>query len=186
MSDLKTIAYPYAKAAFDFAKEQQALPKWHSMMAIVVEVMEQPDVAVQVADLQQGGRAEFQLFLKFLFSVCEDLLDEYAQNFIKVMAENRRLSVMQEVLSEFTSLKNDDDKVIDVDVDVDVTSSEPLSTEQLALLTKSLEVRFNRHVTLTTRLDTELVGGIVIKAGEIVIDGSLKSSIKRLTTSLHM
>ncbi|MGF1742489.1 F0F1 ATP synthase subunit delta [Vibrio profundum] len=182
MSDLKTIAYPYAKAAFDFAKEQRALPEWHLMIAIAVEVMEQPEVAVQVSDLQQGGKAEYQAFLKFLFSVGEGLLDEYAQNLIKVMAENRRLSAMREVLSEFTALKNEDDKVIDVEV----TSSDPLSTEQLALLTKSLEIKFNRHVTLTTRLDTALVGGIVIKAGEIVIDGSLKSSIKRLSTSLHM
>ncbi len=71
MSDLKTIAYPYAKAAFEFAKEKQTLDEWLSMLTVVVDVIEQPQVAAQVKNLEQGGKTESDEFLHFLFSVCQ-------------------------------------------------------------------------------------------------------------------
>jgi len=182
MSDLKTIAYPYAKAAFEFAKEKQTLDEWLSMLTVVVDVIEQPQVAAQVQNLEQGGKDESDAFVQFLFSVCQGFLDDHVQNLIKVMAENQRLIALRDVLSEFEELKNENDKMLDATV----VSSEPLSEEQLELLTKSLEKKLDRKVTLTNEVDSELVGGIVVKAGELVIDGSLKSSIHRLATSLHM
>ncbi|EEX92904.1 ATP synthase F1 subunit delta [Vibrio orientalis CIP 102891 = ATCC 33934] len=182
MSDIQTIAYPYAKAAFDFAKENGSLEEWKTALVLVAGVIEQPALINQAKALDQGGKAEADNFIHLLFSVCEGFIDEHMQNLIKVMAENQRLIVMRSVAEAFSELKDESD----LRLDATVYSSEPLESDQLEALTKYLEKKLARRITLSNEIDPDLIGGIVVKAGELVIDGSLQSSIQRLATSLNV
>ncbi|ANU37057.1 F0F1 ATP synthase subunit delta [Vibrio scophthalmi] len=182
MSDIQTIAYPYAKAAFDFAKESDALDEWMVGLNLVANVMEQPSLRPQVKALEQGGKSEADNFLHLLFSICDGFIDLHTQNLLKLMAENQRLVVMRSVAEIFTQLKDDND----LRLDVTVSTSEPLDDEQYEELLQALEKKFDRHINLTSKIDKSLIGGIVVQAGELVIDGSLQTSIQRLATNLHV
>ncbi|GAM58696.1 ATP synthase delta chain [Vibrio ishigakensis] len=109
------------------------------------------------------------------------MIDEPVQNLIKVMSENGRLSLFGDVYQLFCELKDEYERV----VPVTVTASEPLSEQQVTSLTAALEKKLERKVELEQELDTTLVGGIVIKAGETIIDGSLNTSIERLASQLR-
>jgi len=100
MSDLITVARPYAKAAFDFAVEHQSIERWQQMLAFAAEVARNE----QMADLLLGALAPEALAASFN-AVCGDQLDEPAQNLIKVMAENGRLTALPAVLAQYIDLR---------------------------------------------------------------------------------
>ncbi|MCG3865156.1 F0F1 ATP synthase subunit delta [Photobacterium sp. GB-27] len=181
MSDPLTIAQPYAKAAFDFALANDALEQWEQMLIIAATVASQPVIAQQIEDSEQFGEHDSSAFTDMFLGVCEGLLDEHGQNLIRVMAENGRLNVIAQVAELFHELKEDHERM----VTATVTTTEPLTDEQKANLIQALQKKLNRSVELDCHIDESLVGGMLIKAGEMVIDGSLKSSINRLATSLQ-
>lgn len=176
MSELTTVARPYAKAAFDFAVEQGALQEWHEMLVFAAQVAE--DDTVQVFLKGAVGREKAtQVFL----SVCGEQLNEKGQNFIKVLAANNRLNALPAVLDMFSKLRADYDK----EVSVDVTSAVDLSSEQQASLSAALEKRLARKVKLNCSVDPDLMGGLYIQAGDTVIDGTLKSQLAKLSNTLQ-
>jgi F-type H+-transporting ATPase subunit delta len=176
MSELTTVARPYAKAAFDFAIEANAVDTWLSMLAFAAEVSENETMTSYLS----GGASVDQatdLFLK----VCEDQLNGNAQNLIKVMAENQRLLVLPQVFTQFSELKAEYDK----EVSVDVTSAVELAAEQLTTLSAALEKRLARKVKLNCVVDANVVSGLLIKAGDMVIDGSVRGKLNRLATTMQ-
>ncbi|WP_305422296.1 F0F1 ATP synthase subunit delta [Photobacterium leiognathi] len=181
MSDPLTIAQPYAKAAFDFALTNNALEQWEQMLIVASTVASQPVIAQQIEDSEQFGEHDSAAFTEMFLGVCEGLLDEHGQNLIKVMAENGRLNVLSQVAELFHELKEDHERM----VTATVTTTEPLTDEQKANLKQALQQKLNRSVELDCQIDESLVGGMLIKADEMVIDGTLKSSIHRLATSLQ-
>ncbi|AWL13438.1 ATP synthase subunit delta [Saliniradius amylolyticus] len=176
MSELTNLARPYAKAAFDFAVEHKAMDKWQQMIAFAAAVADNE----QVNDLLSSATASDKLAEVFVH-LCADELDEHGQNLIKVMAENRRLKALPAVLDKFNELKSEYDK----EVDVDITSASELSQEQQSSLVASLEKRLARKVKLNCNVDPDLVAGVVIKAGDTVIDGSVRSHLNRLSDALQ-
>ena len=118
MSEFITVARPYAKAAFDFAVEQQGLDRWQQMLSFAAEVSRDD----QVADLLSSALAPEHLANTFL-AICGEQLDENGQNLIKVMAENGRLIVLPDVLEQFIQLRSAQESTIEVDV----TSATPLN-----------------------------------------------------------
>ncbi|PSW32789.1 F0F1 ATP synthase subunit delta [Photobacterium phosphoreum] len=181
MSDPLTIAQPYAKAAFDYAVANQTLEQWEQMLTIAATVASEPIIAQQIEDSEQFGANDSEAFINMFLGVCEGLLDEHGQNLIKVMAENGRLNVIVQVVELFCELKQDYERM----VIAHVTTTEPLSIQQQANLVQALQDKLNRSVVLDCHIDETLIGGMLIKAGELVIDGTLKSSINRLATSLQ-
>lgn len=176
MSELTTVARPYAKAAFDFAVEANAIDNWLSMLAFAAEVSNNETMTNYLS----GGASVEQatdLFLK----VCEDQLDEKGQNLIKVMAENQRLLVLPQVFAQFSELKTEYEK----EVNVDVTSAVELTAEQTTTLSASLEKRLARKVKLNCVVDATVVSGLIIKAGDMVIDGSVRGKLDRLATTMQ-
>ena len=176
MAELTTIARPYATAAFNFAIEQKAVAEWQQMLVFAAEVANNESVQ----DLLTGSMAAEQLADVFI-KVCGDELNTNGQNFIKVLAENKRLSALPEIASLYAELKADYDK----EVDVDVTSATELSDAQQGKISASLEQRLARKVKLNCNVDPALVAGVVIKAGDTVIDGSVKSKLNRLADALQ-
>lgn len=176
MSEVTTIARPYAKAAFDFALEHKALDKWLGMLAFSAEVAKNDTMQ----SLFQGALAASELGDLFV-RICGEQLDEHGQNLMKVMAENGRLSVLPAVLAEFVALKSELDKQLDAEV----TSASPLSDVDMAKIQASLEKRYGKTVKLNCTVDPALMAGLVIKAGDEIIDASVRSKLNRLAEALQ-
>ena len=176
MSELTTVARPYAKAAFDFAVEANAVDNWFEMLVFAAEVANNETIANYLSGNASVEQAQ-ELFLK----VCDEQLNSNGQNFIKVMAENERLLVLPQVAEQFGELKAEYEK----EVTVDVRSAVELDAEQQKTLSAALEKRLARKVKLNCVVDDTLVSGLVIKAGDMVIDGSVRGKLERLATTMQ-
>lgn len=176
MSELTTVARPYAKAAFDFALESADIAKWQEMLVFTGDVVENDDMH----NILSSAIAPEKL-AELFNSICEEQLNIHGQNFIKVLADNNRLSVLPDILKHFNMLKADYDK----EVDVEVISAIKLSAAQTKKMSAALEKRLARKVKLNCSVDPELVAGVIIKAGDTVIDGSVHSKLNRLSDALQ-
>lgn len=176
MSELTTVARPYAKAAFDFAVENTDIANWQEMLAFAGEVA----VNDTIRSVLSSALAAEKLAEVFV-GVCGEQLNTHGQNLIRVLAENNRLSVLPDISKQFNVFKADYDK----EIDVDVTSAIELSSEQLDKMSAALEKRLARKVKLICNVDPALVAGVIIKAGDTVIDGSVNSKLNRLSDALQ-
>ncbi|WP_105188737.1 MULTISPECIES: F0F1 ATP synthase subunit delta [unclassified Pseudoalteromonas] len=176
MSELTTIARPYAKAAFEFAVDKGAVDAWNEMLFFAGEVAKNEQVT---RFLSSSASAEKQA--ETMIQLCAEQLNEYGQNLVKVMAENGRLVALPAVAQLFAEFKADYDK----EIDVDVVSATELAAAQQEKLVAALEKRFARKVKLNCSVDNTVVGGLVIKAGDTVIDGSISGKLSRLATTLQ-
>ncbi|MBF7074638.1 F0F1 ATP synthase subunit delta [Glaciecola sp. MH2013] len=176
MSELTTVARPYAKAAFDFAVEQGDIANWQQMLAFASEVTNN-ETMKDILTSAMSPEYLADLFNK----VCADQLNTHGQNFISVLAENSRLAVIPHISILFDELKSDYDK----EVNVDVTSATSLSEDQKVAMSAALEKRLARKVKLICSVDPTLVAGVIIKAGDTVIDGSVNSKLNRLSDALQ-
>lgn len=176
MSDFITIARPYAKAAFDFAVERKQLSQWAQMLAFAAEVAKND----QIKELLTSSTSAEKL-AEILNAICGDQFDVHAQNLIKVMAENGRLKALPDVCNEFLALKQEHEK----EIDVDVISATELSEKQCADISNKLEQRLERKVQLNCSIDETLLGGVIIRAGDLVIDNSARGRLNRLSDALQ-
>ena len=169
MSEFITVARPYAKAAFDFAVEHQSVERWQDMLAFAAEVTKNE----QMAELLSGALAPETLAESFI-AVCGEQLDENGQNLIRVMAENGRLNALPDVLEQFIHLR----AVSEATAEVDVISAAALSEQQLAKISAAMEKRLSRKVK-------SVMAGVIIRAGDMVIDGSVRGRLERLADVLQ-
>ncbi len=176
MSDLTTIARPYAKAAFDFAVEKQQLTQWSEMLAFAAEVTNNE----QINELLTSS-ASAEKLAEIFIAICGEQFDTHGQNLIQVMAENGRLKALPEVFEQFVALKQEFDK----EMDVEVISATELSEQQIADISSKLEQRLERKVQLNCSVDETLLGGVVIRAGDLVIDNSARGRLNRLSDALQ-
>lgn len=176
MSELTTIARPYAKAAFDFAVDKGQLDQWAEMLTFAAEITKNE----QIHELIYSSMAVEKLAEIFV-AVCGEQFDEYGQNLIKVMAQNGRLMAFPEVCEQYFALKREYEKTLDVEV----VSATELSKQQLAEISNKLEARLERKVQLNCSVEETLLGGVVIRAGDLVIDNSVRSRLNRLSDALQ-
>ena len=176
MSELTTIARPYAKAAFDYAVENNTVAQWQDMLFFAAEVAKND----AMKEILTGALAADKL-AEIFNNVCGEQLDQHGQNLIKVLAENGRLQALPDVSELYAAYKSEYDKQIDVDV----TAAVELSDAQQTELSASLEKRLARKVKLNCNVDPALVAGVIIKAGDTVIDGSVRSKLNRLADALQ-
>ncbi|NVD05811.1 F0F1 ATP synthase subunit delta [Vibrio sp. JPW-9-11-11] len=176
MADMTTIARPYAKAAFDFAVERNQLDQWGLMLSFAAEVANNE----QIHELLTSSTSADKLAEVFV-AVCGEQVDEFGQNLIKVMAENGRLQALPDVCAEFLLLKQEHEK----EITVEVTSATELSDQQKADISSKLETRLERKVQLNCSVDEALLGGVIIRAGDLVIDNSARGQLGRLSDALQ-
>ncbi|OIN13885.1 F0F1 ATP synthase subunit delta [Oceanisphaera psychrotolerans] len=174
--EMKTIARPYAKAAFDFAVEKKAVDNWLTMLSFAAEVVQNKQM-----DEVINGNLNAEKMADVFLAVCGEQLDEQGQNLIKAMAANGRLSVLPAVVLEFAAMKAE----LDREVEADVVSAAKLTKQQMAKIQASLEKRLERKVKLNCSVDKSLMAGIIIKAGDMVIDGSVRGRLSRLAETLQ-
>ncbi|MGB0947724.1 MAG: F0F1 ATP synthase subunit delta [Pseudoalteromonas marina] len=176
MSELTTVARPYAKAAFDFAVEAKSIDSWLAQLTFAAEVAKDETIVGYLS----GGVSVEQAQTLFL-NVCGEQVDSQGQNFLKVMAENERLLVLPQVLEQFVALKAE----FEQEITVDVTSAVKLKVAQTKTLSAALEKRLARKVKLNCIVDKSIVSGLIIQAGDMVIDGSVQGKLSRLATTLQ-
>ncbi|BBM66076.1 MULTISPECIES: F0F1 ATP synthase subunit delta [Vibrio] len=176
MSDLTTIARPYAKAAFDFAVDKDQLDQWGQMLSFASEVAKNE----QMKELLTGS-VSAEKMAEIFVAVCGEQVDAHGQNLIKVMAENGRLKALPDVCEQFFVLKQEHEK----EIDVEVISASELSDEQQANISTKLEARLERKVKLNCSVDETLLGGVIIRAGDLVIDNSARGRLNRLSDALQ-
>lgn len=176
MAEKVTIARPYAQAVFDIANSKGALKEWSGKLALLTAVGGDPQLRQLLGNPQVGA----DRIVDIILGVCGDRLGKEGAALVRVLAENRRLDVLPELTGLYEGLRAEAEKT----VQAEVTSAYPLSDEQKAGITASLRKRLGREVQLTCTTDESLIGGAIIRAGDLVIDGSVAAHVNRLATAL--
>jgi F-type H+-transporting ATPase subunit delta len=174
--NLSTIARPYMSAAFEFAAEKKDLAAWEKMLDVAAAVTENEDVARLLASPSVPVASTTGLYLEIL----DKYLDEPKKNFIRLLAENGRLQALPAIAALFKETRAEQEKVISVEV----TSSARLPDAYQQKLINALTKRLQRKVELDCKTDPAILGGAVIRAGDLVIDGSVRGKLTRLFESL--
>ncbi|HEY6484216.1 MAG TPA: F0F1 ATP synthase subunit delta [Steroidobacteraceae bacterium] len=176
MADKTTIARPYAKAAFEEATRADALPRWSQILRMAATVVQDP----QVRTLLGNPTVSKDELASLVADLSEAKRDGSGRNFIAMLADNHRLIYLPQISLLFDELKDTAEGVIDVTV----TSAAPLANGQLETLSKALQRKLKRQVRLHCATDTSLIGGAVLRAGDLVIDGSLRARLERIAYEL--
>jgi F-type H+-transporting ATPase subunit delta len=177
MAELATLARPYANAVFAVAKQDGELERWSRMLGFLAVAAGDSQVKLlldspEVADEQKAFR---------LSEVCGDELNDRARKFVQTLARNKRLDLIDEIRAQFESLRAAEEQVLDVEV----VSAYPLSDEHSAAIGSSLRAKYSKEVNLTSVVDRNLLGGAIIRAGDTVIDGSVRGKLDKLAESLQ-
>jgi len=183
MADKNTIARPYAQAVFELANEAGELSAWSASLEVAGQLLAD-DGLVEYLSTPALSDAKRLEFLGGLFKSASAAKlaggDKHGDNFLKLLLENKRANVLPEIAAHFEVLKAD----IENTVEATVTSASPLSSAQQEEIASSLKKRLGRDVNITTEIDENLIGGAVIRAGDVVIDGSLRARLEGLATAL--
>lgn len=177
MAELSTLARPYARAAFEYARDNKQLSQWGEQLATAAAVA--ADEGLEIALNDPSLTAEQQA--KLLSDVCGDALDAEARNFIAVLAANKRLALLSEIYALFTQYKANHEKTVDVEVVSAFDLADTMRDKLAAVLGKKLE----RQVEVRTSTDKNLLGGVLIRAGDLVIDGSIRGRLNKLSAAMN-
>lgn len=176
MSELITAARPYARAAFEVAKANAEAEKWTEMLTFMAAVAYDPTMRAVLNSPRLSQQQAADLFI----SVCEQQITERGKNFIKLLAENDRITLLPEIAALYQHYRADAEGT----VDAEVISASEINESQLSKIAASLKQRLGKQVRLTSRVDETLIGGAIIRAGDLVIDGSIRGRLDKLSTAL--
>jgi F-type H+-transporting ATPase subunit delta len=175
-TDKATIARPYAKAAFEEARSNGHLGPWAQGLDVAAEVVRDARVARLISDPEVAPVDLAQL----INDVAGRELNEHGRNFVRTLAENHRLAYLPEIAVLFKELKDAEEGV----ADVTITSATPLAQAEQQTLAQALARRLKRTIRLHCETDPKLIGGAVIRAGDLIIDGSLRGKLERMSYEL--
>jgi F-type H+-transporting ATPase subunit delta len=175
MAERITIARPYAKAIFQLARGQQRMPQWSAGLRAAASIVSDGRVR---ALLGNPGVTTDQLVV-LVTGVAGASLDREGQNLIATLAANRRLGFLPEIAARFEQLRAEAERT----VDVTVTSAVELSAEQQQRYAAAMRKRLDREVRLHCKLDPSVLGGAVVRADDLVIDGSVRAGLTQLAAA---
>ena len=176
MSDNTTAARPYARAVFETAQGDSSQANWSELLVFMSSVVSIEDVSAALESPHMGANEKGELMI----DICGDKLTDANRNFIKLLAENGRLKLLPEIAALYEEFRAEAESKIEATV----TSAYPLSDAQQQAITEALKKKLGCDVTLVTETDESLIGGVVIRAGDLVIDGSAKAKLASLAQSL--
>lgn len=184
MAEKVTIARPYAKAAFEYAHAQNALGRWSDTLATASSVV----ADARVSKLLSSPRVTPEQLVGLIAEIAgngpgngsSNGLDEHSKNFLNTLAQNRRLALLPQIAAIYEVLRAEVENI----ADVQVTSAIALDAAQQQRLAKALQKRLKREVRLHCDIDASLIGGAIVRSGDLVIDGSLKARLERLASDI--
>lgn len=174
MAELSTLARPYAKAVFELAQAQNQLADWSDTLAALAAVAATPEAQALLGNPHVGEAKLTELLTEAA------KLNDAGANLVRLLASNRRLNTAGAIAEQYEAMRSEAENRIDVDV----VSANELSADQQDKLSAALAKRLGREVRLDCRVEPEILGGAVIRAGDLVIDGSLKAELQRLSHGL--
>ncbi|MBU6951773.1 MULTISPECIES: F0F1 ATP synthase subunit delta [unclassified Hahella] len=177
MAESTTLARPYAKAAFELARDAGQLSEWSALLALTAAVAEDSNMHKVLNHPALTSAQKGQTFL----DVCEGKLNEAGANFVRVLAENNRLVLLPEIAALFEQLKAQQEATIEVTIE----SAFEMNGEQENKLAQALQKKLSRNVNLRSQLNKELIGGIVVRAGDLVIDASVRGRLAKLAEAVN-
>jgi F-type H+-transporting ATPase subunit delta len=175
-ANMTTLARPYAVAAFETALDKDALASWAGMLNNAAQVIQDN----QVVHLLGNPLITAKQLIDLICDVLNPILDTEKKNFLSILAENKRLPLLPDIAALFTMYCAEHEKSINVDV----ISAVRLDAVYQQKLVQSLTKRLQRNVSLNCTVDPELLGGVLVRAGDTVIDGSVRGKLNRLFESL--
>lgn len=177
MAEALTIARPYAQAAFRFASEQGMLKDWSDMLGLLAGIADDDGMKELIDSPHVTEKQLADLFIQ----VGGERLNDKAANFVRVLSANRRLGLLPEIATLYEIMRRE----AEGSVQAELVSAFPATEAQQAEVIASLRRRLGRDVTLTCTTDAALLGGAIIRAGDLVIDGSVRGKLERLGTALN-
>ena len=176
MSELATLARPYAAAVFKRAKETHATAKWSQSLAFMSAVLMNKDISVVV----DNPKVNKQRLLALMLDICQGHINDENENFLKLLIHNNRLNLLTSITKLFEAYKAEDEGYIDVEV----ISAYSLSKEAKHDLTTTLEKTLGKKIHMNVTVDKSLIGGVLVRAGDKVIDGSIRGRLQQLAKRL--
>lgn len=172
-----TLARPYAKAAFEYALMHKALQAWSTFLQTAAAIISDDNIARVLHD----PRTKSAELAEFILEVCRVESGSGMQNFIKLLTVNRRLSVLPDIERFYEIYRSE----VERQIDVKVTSAFPLTSAEQKQIAETLESQQDQRVVLHCDIDKTLLGGAVIRMGDVVIDGSVRGKLARLATAMR-
>ena len=176
MIEPTTLARPYARAAFEHARAAGDLAAWQTALSELAAITAEPKVAAAMRDPNQTAAQRAAT----LCGLAGDAVPSAVANLLAIMADNGRLSLLPEVAMLFDQLK----QAVESTVAVHVTSAYPLSDAETQQLADTMQEKLARSITLTSETDPSLLGGALIRADDLVIDGSVRGRLNKLAGTL--
>ena len=176
MSELTTAARPYARAIFESAEASGKLGEWSETLGLMGAIAANDQVSKLLASPNMAKQAGADAFIQ----LCDDKLNDQAKNLVKVLAENDRLTLLPEMSVIYEALKDQSEG----SVEAIVTAAKKLTQDEEKSISDALKNRLGRNVKLKVSVDEALLGGAIIHAGDLVIDGSIKGRLKKLTSAM--
>jgi len=176
MADNTTTARPYANAVYDLASENATIESWGDALANMAAIVSDSQVASLLDDPSTGKADKGEILIQIL----DGKLTDKQQNLVRLMAENGRLKLMPDVAEQFEVARAKAENI----VEAEVTSAFKLTAKQTSEITNTLKNKLGCDITLSTSVDETLIGGVIIKAGDTIIDASMKSQLDSLALSL--
>lgn len=176
MAERVTLARPYARAAFEVALAAGELDKWQQMLSLAGSVVAQEKMRNALANPANTAEQNARL----LSGVLAGEVDAPVQNLIQTLAVNKRLTLLADIAAQFAALKAEHQKTLAVEV----VSAFPLDDAAKQRLQAALTAKLARAVNLSTSVDKTLLGGVLIKAGDTVIDHSVRGRLQKLAEAL--
>ncbi|MDE0308444.1 MAG: F0F1 ATP synthase subunit delta [Acidiferrobacterales bacterium] len=176
MTESSNIARPYAQAIFELARDTDRLDEWSQSLQMLCEIVEHPDVGILIND----PRVTRQQVLEVLMEIGRDGFDEQTRNLVRILGHYRRLAAVPSITAQYESLRAVEEGVIEAELE---TAFE-IDDEHRAGLISALQNRLGSKVRLTSSVNPDLLGGVVVRAGDWVIDGSVRARLEKLSSSL--
>ncbi|WP_315984221.1 F0F1 ATP synthase subunit delta [Aliamphritea spongicola] len=175
MAELNTVARPYTKAAFEHALDKNTLDQWSEMLATTAAVSQDPVMQLVLGNPAQTSEQKAEAMI----DVCqEQMTAETKISFL--LAENQRLALLPEISAQFEQLKASQQK----SVDINVTTAFDLGEQQQQKLTQALSTKLGCEVSLTSEVDKSIIGGVIVRTEDLVIDGSVRARLAKLAEAL--
>ena len=176
MAEADTIARPYAVAVYRLAKEKTALAKWSDMLGFAAAVANDAQMQACINDPKIASHDLERIFL----AIGKDKLDEPATNLVKILGEYGRLALLPDVAAAFEELKAQDEGVLEAEI----TAAIKPSDAEVRNVVARLQARFGKKVEARVIVDPEIIGGIKIVIGDMVIDASVRGQLQELAYTL--
>lgn len=175
MAELATIARPYAEALFRVAQSGN-IAAWSDLVSEMAAVAALPDVKSFASNPKISDQQVAETFLSLLKS---NVTPE-AKNFVAMLVENGRLTLLPEIGSQFHALKN----AAEGAADAEITSAFELTDAQVKDLVATLEKKFGRKLNPTVKVDSALIGGVRVAVGDEVLDTSVRAKLQKMHAAL--